>query len=355
MKNRSHRARLQPKVPRDLETICLKCIDKQPHRRYRSAEALADDLKRFLDDEPILARRVRWWERAAMWARRRPSAAALLGVLLAVALALPIAGVLFSVQLAKSRQAEQKRLDEGRAEVQELLLQGRTAAKSDNWTGAKGLLDRAIEKIDAEPALADLREPVEAARVPVTARLEALHTYGRFVAERDRALFFATLASGDSIQINRSIAQEKARAALGVVGLSPDTDGSLQLASSFNDGEKADITTGSYALLLMLAEMESRRLPRQTAEDHRKRLRQALALLDRAVRLGVTTRAIHMRRERYLTVLGDHAGAREKASRCVSSCRKRSAIPWTISWSAMNSSARASWNRPHRNSTGRSS
>jgi tetratricopeptide (TPR) repeat protein/tRNA A-37 threonylcarbamoyl transferase component Bud32 len=301
--------RRQSKVPHDLETICLKCIDKHSHRRYRSAEAFSDDLKRFLDDEPILARRVRWWERAIKWAHRRPSTAALLGVLLAVALALPVAGLLFSVQLAKNRQAEQKRIDEGWAEVQELLVQGQTAAQSDNWTGAKGLLDRAIEKIDAEPALADLREPVEIAQAPVTARLQALHTYRRFVAERDQALFFATLASGDSIQVNRSIAQEKARAALGVVGLSPDRDEALHLASSFTGGEQADITTGSYSLLLMLAEMESRRLPRQTAEDHRKRLRQALALLDRADRLGATTRAIHMRRERYLTVLGDHAGA----------------------------------------------
>src|SRR5207245_1199807 len=69
--------RLQPKLPRDLETICLKCLEKTPARRYTNATALADDLRRFLANEPIQARRVRIWERAHKWARRRPAAAAL--------------------------------------------------------------------------------------------------------------------------------------------------------------------------------------------------------------------------------------------------------------------------------------
>src|SRR5438128_1745340 len=76
-------ARLQPKLPRDLETICLKCLEKEPRQRYVSAAALADDLRHFLNGEPITARPIPVWTRAWKWARRRPAAASLVGTTVA--------------------------------------------------------------------------------------------------------------------------------------------------------------------------------------------------------------------------------------------------------------------------------
>src|SRR5262249_7794499 len=77
---------LQPKLPRDVETICLKCLQKNLAHRYGSAKEFADDLERFLTGVPIKARPVSLWERTTKFVRRHPSVASLavLGCLLGV-------------------------------------------------------------------------------------------------------------------------------------------------------------------------------------------------------------------------------------------------------------------------------
>src|SRR5262249_2271082 len=77
--------RLQPGVPRDLETVCLKCLEKEPRRRYAGAGDLAEDLRRFQAGEPVTVRPLGPMGRAGRWARRRPALALLGAALVAVA------------------------------------------------------------------------------------------------------------------------------------------------------------------------------------------------------------------------------------------------------------------------------
>lgn len=76
--------RLQPGISRDLETICLKCLAKESRGRYASAQQLADDLRRFQDARPVLARPTPAWERLWKWSRRRPAIAALLAAIVLI-------------------------------------------------------------------------------------------------------------------------------------------------------------------------------------------------------------------------------------------------------------------------------
>ena len=103
-------SRLVPRIARDLETICLKCLNKEPARRYESAQALADDLARFLGGQTIHARRTPLLERGAKWSRRRPAAAVLMALSVLAVLGLIVWGGVY-VERRNQRQVAGIRRD----------------------------------------------------------------------------------------------------------------------------------------------------------------------------------------------------------------------------------------------------
>jgi eukaryotic-like serine/threonine-protein kinase len=113
---------LNSSVPRDLETICLKCLEKEPARRYPTAQRLAEELRRFMEDEPILARPTALAEKFWRWCRRRPAVAGLLAAL-AVSLFAGFGAVLWQWQRAENHaQAETQQRRRAEALVERVEL-----------------------------------------------------------------------------------------------------------------------------------------------------------------------------------------------------------------------------------------
>jgi serine/threonine-protein kinase len=144
-------SRLQPKLPRDLETICLKCLEKRPPRRYATAAALAEDLRRFLEGRPIQARPVGRIERAAKWARRRPAAVALLA-LTALLLLAAVGGLLWDQQ----RRFEQVRQQAEREQRTKYLNLEVTAALRDGARPLQQLHEQLRDPQQAHALLSDI-------------------------------------------------------------------------------------------------------------------------------------------------------------------------------------------------------
>src|SRR5262249_12364733 len=124
-------SRLQPKIPTDLETISLKCLEKDPKRRYTTAEELAEDLARFLKGEPIRARPITLWERAAKWAKRRPAVAALLATL-ALVIAGAVVGLAIWAGIAEHRRVVAERAQAAAEESEKKAKKSEEETKQAN-------------------------------------------------------------------------------------------------------------------------------------------------------------------------------------------------------------------------------
>jgi serine/threonine protein kinase/tetratricopeptide (TPR) repeat protein len=162
-------SRLQPKIPRDLITICLKCLEKDPRRRYASAEALADDLRRFLDAEPIHARPTAAWERTWKWVKRHPAITAV-----AMAGATSIVVIIAIIASSNARLQEQRDI----AEQKSREAQEQRDVATANLRKARAAVDRLTQLAQTE--LADVPKVA-----PIRRRLleEALQFYEELTAQ----------------------------------------------------------------------------------------------------------------------------------------------------------------------------
>jgi tetratricopeptide (TPR) repeat protein len=312
-------SRLQPRVSRDLETICLKCLAKEPHRRYDTAADLADDLGRYLAGEPIRARRTPAWERAVKWVRRHPTAATLLATAAAATIGLIGSGIWYDRQARAQERTEIQRVASVRAAALDRIILGQKALAQGRYADGKEIVGKLLGEINDETQLADLRARALDLLGQMDQALSRADTiaadrarYQRFEAASFTAHFHGTRFTGLDPSASVKATRAAARAALGVFATEGPADSWTlpPVPETLKPEERSGIAEGCYEMLLVLADAEAEPLP---GEDPRHQADRGLRLLDAAAKLRpASTRAYHLRRAACLVRIDDKAGAKHE-------------------------------------------
>jgi len=304
------------RVPRDLETICLKALAKKPAERYAGCQQLADDLRRWLDAEPIQARRASVMERTIKLARRKPTAAGLVAVCLLLAVVVGIVSTLYlSVKNAAiwDRLVRQEKSQKTREEVSGLLQQAEKPEKERRFAEANTVIDLAEAALRNQPDLRapDLEQKIERHRAMIKPGLQARSRLEQFTPLRDEALFHETHFTGLDLAQNQARLRDALGKALDLYGLAGGsnpaggvTDLVKQDRAYLTEAEHAELTAACYELLLVWAEAEAAGTlgAKEPREQRKQQARLALALLERADLLGraygLETRVYHLLKAR---------------------------------------------------------
>jgi tRNA A-37 threonylcarbamoyl transferase component Bud32 len=271
-------SRIQPKIPRDLETICLKCLAKEPGRRYASAGELAEDLERFSAGRTILARRTPHWERGLKWVRRHPTAA----TLLALALAGSIGGIVAAERAndeARRRVArEDDRVAKLRREGSAELFKAKEQLARGELDDSRVVLTRLLATIPPKDKLDEVRGLASATLEEVQHKLESRakvksdrDRYAQFVRLTDEALLQDTMAAGLAEADKTDRTRDSARAALSIF----EGEAQAPSADALTEAERVRIASDGYMLHLVLAGAIVRTQP---GENPARQAAEALAI-----------------------------------------------------------------------------
>jgi serine/threonine protein kinase/Flp pilus assembly protein TadD len=312
-------SRVQFRIPRDLETICMKCLQKEPRKRYATAREMADDLNRFLHGEPIRARRTPPVERAIKWARRHPTATTFLTMSILAAVSGLVYGVSYWNNLRRHERLAAQHLELVREETGSDLVGVQEARSRNDLNTARVILARrqSLLALEKNPRLVNLLDLTKRMLGEVEKSLDAEHVrlaaqqardevqrrYQLFLDRRKAALFQDTQFAGEMLPANAGLTRKLAEQALDVYARrqSEDDWALHDLPAMLATEQKSDVKEGCYELLLILAEAVANQAPLQVD--------QALRILDCADRMWPAhSRAYHLRKASCLALKNDRVG-----------------------------------------------
>jgi serine/threonine-protein kinase len=225
--------RLQPKIPIDLETICLKALQKDPARRFPDAAAMAEDLRRFLDGEPIVARAVSTPERLWRWCKRNPRVASLTAaaVLMLFAITIGSAGFAASLKTLNGKLA--------------VSIQEEGKARAEAETNERAAIAARNKAIAATTAEAEARAEEKKAREKAESLLQGAFAQSRNALEAQRVLSVLLNQRLLSIQGTQGLREELIRTTL--TGLEATIASLEQLGTVARDKEGFALATRTLA------------------------------------------------------------------------------------------------------------
>jgi tetratricopeptide (TPR) repeat protein len=315
--------RLQSKTPRDLETICLKGLHKEPVKRYASAADLADDLQRFLDYQTIRARPATPLEAALKWARRRPLQAALAAAILLMVFGVASSAFFYGLYQSQKAAAANRAMFQ-REKVTDLWSKGLTAEAAgrddeahDLWTQALGQVDPADDfRRQLEDRLAQLGKKTKQAKAEAEERQQVQNRVKKLDVVRDDVRFHEINFVERDAATNRAHIRKAAADALGLSFDDKPAKFAAEVYPRRFDPEKQQVQVAQvcYDLLLAWAEAEAP-LANQDGDERAAAARRALHLLDAAAPLAEayhlsTPQAYPTRRASYGAAAGDAEQAR---------------------------------------------